>query len=199
MKSKWDERYGESEYFYGTEPNSFLAAHAANFQPGAKVLCLAEGEGRNAVYLAKLGCKVTAIDSSKVGLQKLHSLAALRGVKVETICCDIADYSFENQQWDAMISIWCHLPSELRARVHQAVVKSLKPNGFFLLESYTPEQLKFKTGGPQDSDLMPTLGQLEIELNGLNATLKQELQRDVSEGFGHRGRSAVVQYIGFRI
>jgi 2-polyprenyl-3-methyl-5-hydroxy-6-metoxy-1,4-benzoquinol methylase len=198
MKSKWNERYGQSTYFYGTEPNSFLAENSSKFKKSAKVLCLAEGEGRNAVYLAKQGCVVTGVDSSQVGLDKLQQLAKQNGVEVNTVCCDLNDYVFESGHWDAVVSIWCHLPSELRSRVHKQVVESLKPQGLFLLEAYTPDQIKFKTGGPQDPDLMPTLKQLEVELNGLKPILKQEITRTISEGTGHQGLSAVVQYIGMK-
>lgn len=195
MKIQWNERYGQDEYYYGTDPNSFLVEHSAQFNNGAKVLCLAEGEGRNAVYLAKLGCDVTAVDSSQVGLNKLLSLAAKNGVAVKTICSDLNDFVFEEGRWDAVVSIWCHLPSVLRSKIHQEVVRCLKPNGFIILEAYTPDQLKFKTGGPQNPDLMPTLMKLESELTGLKVSFKKEITRTISEGVGHQGLSAVVQYL----
>ena len=195
MKNQWNERYGQDEYYYGTEPNSFLVEQSTRFNKGAKILCLAEGEGRNAVYLAKSGYDVTAVDSSQVGLDKLLKLAKKNGAAVKAICCDLNDFNFEDRRWDAVISIWCHLPSELRSKIHGKIVTSLKPDGLFLLEAYTPDQLKFKTGGPQNPDLMPTLAQLESELSKLKVIFKKEINRRVSEGIGHQGLSAVVQYI----
>ena len=198
MTIKWNERYGKGEFYYGTEPNSFLVEQSTLFTKGSRVLCLGEGEGRNAVYLAKLGCAVTALDSSQVGLDKLHSLAAKNNVSVKTICCDLNDYVFESDRWDAIVSIWCHLPSQLRSKVHQGVVHGLKPKGVFILEAYTPEQLKYKTGGPQDPDMLPTSKILENELSGLDAVLNVETARPVSEGIGHQGMSAVEQYVGVK-
>lgn len=196
MNNQWDERYGKNEYFYGTEPNTFLVETASLMPSGSEVLCLAEGEGRNAVYLAKLGYKVTAVDFSEVGLKKLQSLADKAGVAVKTVCSDLNDFKFEKEKWGGVVSIWCHLPLAMRAIIHKKVIESLQPGGVFILEAYTPEQLKYKTGGPQNPDMMPTLEQLEKELPTLEALHKKELIRHVSEGLGHEGQSAVVQFVG---
>lgn len=196
MKSQWDERYEKKEYYYGIEPNTFLAQHASLFPKGGRILCLAEGEGRNAVFLAKQGFEVTAIDSSRIGLEKLSALAQSSNVTVQTICQDLNDFVFEENRWDGIVSVWCHLPRQLRFKVHASIAKSLKPGGIFLLEAYTPEQLKFKTGGPSNPDLMPTLSSLEVELQKLKPLVKVEINRSISEGIGHQGMSAVVQYIG---
>jgi hypothetical protein len=193
--SQWDQRYNRSDYYYGVEPNSFLTDQRDLFFKDAKVLCLAEGEGRNAVFLAKLGCDVTAVDSSQVGLDKLEKLATQSGVSVNTICCDLNEFVFEENRWNFIVSIWCHLPSALRMKIHRRSVRSLDKEGFFILEAYTPNQLKFKTGGPQDPDMMPTPGALKSELDGLTLKVLQEIERNISEGIGHQGMSAVVQVI----
>jgi SAM-dependent methyltransferase len=194
----WDERYSGAGYFYGTEPNDFLRERAAAIPPGGKVLCLAEGEGRNAVFLGGRGFQVLALDQSGEGLRKTLKLAADRGVTVSTLQADLAHYSIVPDSWDAIVSIWCHLPSQLRARVHAQVVGGLKPGGVFLLEAYRPEQLRFGTGGPKEADLMPAVAQLRQELAGLEFEHVAELERDVQEGKGHSGRSAVVQVIARR-
>ena len=199
MKNQWNERYDRSDYYYGKEPNSFLMEQQSLFQHGKRVLCLAEGEGRNAVALAKMGCEVTAVDLSKVGLEKLEKLASENHVLVKTICCDLKDFVFEPESWDFIISIWCHLPSSLRARVHRASVGALKAGGYFILEAYTPNQLKFNTGGPKDTDMLPTSALLNNELSGLSFLLNREIERNVSEGIGHQGRSAVVQVLAKKI
>ncbi len=196
MKNQWDERYEQADYYYGTEPSSFLVEHSSYFSKGDRVLCLAEGEGRNAVYLAKLGCEVTAVDSSSAGLEKLQLLADKNSVKIKTVCSDLNDFSFVDDYWDAVVSIWCHVPSPLRTKIHQNILRSLKFDGKFFLEAYTPDQLKLKTVGPQNPDLMPTLAQIKNELRGLRPLLEQETTRLVSEGVGHQGMSAVVQFIG---
>jgi SAM-dependent methyltransferase len=196
MKNKWDERYDGKDYYYGTEANSFLIENSSVFSKGSRILCLAEGEGRNAVYLAQLGFEVTAVDYSQVGIEKIKALAIKNNVQVHTICADLNDFEIEPLKWEGIISIWCHLPSALRSQIHQQVILGLKPGGYFLLEAYTPEQLKFKTGGPQDPDLMPTLLQIENELQKLEPLIKKEALREISEGIGHQGISAVVQFLG---
>jgi SAM-dependent methyltransferase len=192
---QWDERYRSEEYFYGTEPNDFLKSQAHRLLPGASVLCLAEGEGRNAVYLAKQGFAVTAVDGSAQGFVKLQKLAAKAGVNVRTIVKDLAHFDMGHRQWDAIISIWCHLPQPLRAEIHRRVVVALKPGGFFILEAYTPRQLQYKTGGPPNATMMMTRDLLKTELAGLDVEIAQELEREIHEGKGHNGKSAVVQFV----
>lgn len=193
--SMWDERYADERFFYGTQPNDFLRVHAAAIRPGGRVLCLGEGEGRNAVFLAGLGHAVVALDQSAVGLHKALQLAAARGVSITALQTSLENYSIEPGSWDAIVSIWCHLPVSLRGKVHGQIATGLKPGGLFLLEAYRPEQLKFGTGGPKDEDMLPTLAQLRGELSGLDFEYAAETERDVREGQGHAGQSAVVQVL----
>jgi SAM-dependent methyltransferase len=194
----WDERYGAARYYYGTEPNDFLRERFAAIRPGGEVLCLAEGEGRNAVFLAEQGYRAVAVDQSAVGLGKAEQLATDRGVRIDTIVADLAVYRIDPDRWDGIVSIWCHLPSALRSAVHRQVVAGLKVGGAFLLEAYTPAQLHHGTGGPQSPDLMPTLAELRKELTGLDLVHAIERERVVHEGQGHGGLSAVVQVLAFR-
>jgi SAM-dependent methyltransferase len=191
----WDVRYSAGEYYYGTEPNEFLKANTGLIQPAGDVLCLAEGEGRNAVYLAQLGFRVTAVDGSAVGLSKMDQLAASKKVSITSIISDLAAFSIEATKWDCIVSIWCHLPKALRKQVHQAAVGGLRPGGLMILEAYQPRQLEFKTGGPSDVEMLMALNDLREEFSGLELTLAQEIERDVHEGKGHFGKSAVVQVI----
>lgn len=191
----WDERYAEAGYFYGTQPNDFLRERAAAVPAGGAVLCLGEGEGRNAVFLARSGYRVTALDQSAVGLGKAARLAAEQGVTIDTIVADLDGYRFEPARWDGIVSIWCHLPAALRAAVHRQVSGALKPGGAFLLEAYTPKQLEYGTGGPKSLDLLPSLADLRAELGGLDLVHAVELTRIVAEGRGHSGLSAVVQIV----
>ena len=198
MPPIWDERYAPVEFFYGTEPNDFLREHVGRIARGGAVLSLGEGEGRNAAFLAAAGHRVLALDQSVVGLDKARQLAASRGLAIDTLAADLTEYRIEPGAWDAIVSIWCHLPSELRQRVYAEVAAGLRPGGVFLVESYTPEQIRFGTGGPKDPDLMPTLAQLRLELPGLVFDVAVEREREVSEGAGHSGRSAVVQVVARR-
>lgn len=191
----WDARYAEPGFAYGTEPNDFLSANAAVLPAGGRVLSLAEGEGRNAVFLAKRGFRVTAVDSSAVGLEKARQLARQEGVSIETVVADLGQYDLGTSCWDGIVSIWCHVPPPLRVRLHRAAVEALRPNGVLLLESYTPKQLEYKTGGPPAGELMMTLAQLEQELAGLEFIHAEERTREVHEGKYHNGMSAVVQVI----
>jgi 2-polyprenyl-3-methyl-5-hydroxy-6-metoxy-1,4-benzoquinol methylase len=191
----WDERYADSDYAYGTSPNDFLVEQADNL-PEGPVLCLAEGEGRNAVWLATRGHPVTAMDASAVGLEKAHRLAAERGVRIETRCSDLADFEIEPNAWSAIVSIFAHVPQDLRRAVHRRVVEGLRPGGVLILEAYTPEQLRFGTGGPPVAEMTMALAALEAELSGLVFEVAREQEREVFEGRYHHGRGHVVQIVG---
>jgi 2-polyprenyl-3-methyl-5-hydroxy-6-metoxy-1,4-benzoquinol methylase len=195
MKNIWNDRYKDESFFYGEVPNDFLSSVANKIPARSNILCLAEGEGRNAVYLATLGHKVTAIDQSDIGLNKLHKLALQKSVQINTIVADLSEYSIQENEWDVIVSIWCHLPSQLRIKVHKQCVKGLKKNGLFILEAYTPQQLEYKTGGPRDTDLLMTAPILHEELKGLDFTIIKESIREIHEGAGHNGISAVVQVL----
>ncbi len=195
---QWNQRYATEGYWYGTQPNDFLKEHVAALPPRGRVLCLAEGEGRNAVFLAAQGFEVVALDVSTVGLAKAERLARERRVSITTVQADLASYALGHDAWDAIVSIWCHLPPALRARVHRDAGPALRVGGVFLLEAYTPAQLAFKTGGPPTAELLPTLAALRSELSGLEFDLATERERDVHEGSGHDGRSAVVNIIARR-
>ncbi|HCH33821.1 MAG TPA: SAM-dependent methyltransferase [Oceanospirillaceae bacterium] len=194
----WDQRYASLDYVYGTQPNDFLRLNAARL-PKSKILCLADGEGRNSVYLASLGYHVTAVDSSEVGLAKTQKLARQQGVSVATVHADLADYDLGQGQWTGIVSIFCHLPAPLRRQVHCNIPTALATGGVLLLEAYTPKQLEFKTGGPPNAALMMQSLELATELNPLRLDLNQEVVRDIHEGSGHYGEGAVVQVIGVRL
>jgi SAM-dependent methyltransferase len=192
----WDQRYGEPGYAYGTAPNDFLAAHAARYLPAAgDVLCLAEGEGRNAVFLAQLGFRVTGVDGSAVGLEKARHLAAKNGVEIQTVVADLGGFDLGVGRWDGVVSIWCHTPPALRARLHRAVVAALKPGGAFILEAYTPRQVLYGTGGPPTADLLMSLSGVRQELAGLDLIVARETLREIHEGKYHNGTSAVLQIV----
>lgn len=150
----WNECYAGDEFAYGTEPNAFLAEHAAMLV--GPVLSLAEGEGRNAVFLASLGLDVLAVDSSDVGLAKAQRLAASRGVAIRTEVADLATYEPPKNSFGSIVSIFAHLPSVVRNRLYPLVEQSLRPGGIILLESYAKSQLVRCTGGPKDVDMLLT-------------------------------------------
>ncbi|MEE4272677.1 MAG: class I SAM-dependent methyltransferase [Thermoanaerobaculales bacterium] len=193
----WDERYSGDDFAYGTHPNDFLAA-AVDELPVGRVLCLAEGEGRNAVWLARRGFDVTAVDMSRVGLDKARKLADAHGATIRTIHADLAEYMIEPEDWDVIVSIFCHLPPPLRRAVHRQSVAGLREGGVFLLEGFTHSQLRLGTGGPPSADLMMDLETLRDELAGLDLIHAEELERTIHEGEFHNGLSAVVQVVGVK-
>ncbi|WP_306535476.1 cyclopropane-fatty-acyl-phospholipid synthase family protein [Geobacter sp.] len=194
QRTPWDEQYDTADFAYGREPNAFLAEVSGMIPPG-DVLCLAEGEGRNAVFLAKQGHRVLAVDSSAVGLAKAGRLAEESGVRIETVIADLAEFAIEPGRWDAIVSIFCHLPPTVRRSLHRKVVVGLRPGGLFILEAYTPAQLALRTGGPPTEEMMMTLAGLREELAGLEFLQGREMERDVVEGRLHTGRGAVVQVV----
>lgn len=189
----WNHRYAMTGFAYGTEPNDFLREVAPTLT--GPVLCLGEGEGRNAVFLAQRGLAVTAVDLSPLGLEKAAALAKERGVALTTHVADLADYDLGEARWGAVVSIWCHLPPWVRRRVHKAVAAALVPGGRFVLEAYTPRQLAFDTGGPKNAELLFEPDEVRAELHGLTLERCVELERGVQEGAWHRGRSAVLQVL----
>lgn len=190
----WDERYSDSEYAYGTQPNDFLRANVAAI-PKGKVLSLAEGEGRNAVFLAQQGYEVTAVDASAVGIKKAQSLAEQNAVKVNFIQADLTEFDPGVAQWDGLVSIFFPLGSRDRKALHKRMINALKPAGVFLLEAYTPAQVHNQTGGGKEPDNLQTAQSVQTEWQGLHFTHLQELERDVVEGRYHTGLANVVQAI----
>lgn len=190
----WDERYNTQQYAYGKQPNDFLAEHYKQL-PKGNVISLAEGEGRNAVFLAKMGYSVTAVDGSKVGLEKAAKLAKEHNVNIELVHADLAKFDFEKEKWDAVVSIYCPLPSAVRSAVYKRAVKGLKPGGVFLLEAYTPEQVNYNTGGGPSVDTKTSKSDLQDDLAELSFVYLEELKREVFEGTYHTGLASVLQAI----
>lgn len=200
MKEFWDERYADSEFAYGKTANEFLVAEYPRIKPG-RVLCLAEGEGRNAAFLASKGFYVTAVDQSEQGLKKTKDLAREMGVEITTIKADLEHFEIEPSYWDGIVSISAHLPPSIRTKVHRQVVKGLKPGGTLILEAYTQKHLDMPgIGGPpaHQKAMFMSLSELKFELAGLDFVIAQETERNFNEGKYHQGLSAVVQVVAER-
>jgi SAM-dependent methyltransferase len=187
----WEERYGANDYLYGIEPNAFLLAHESTL-PMGEVLCLADGEGRNSVYLAGTGRTVSAVDLTDAGVAKTLRLAAVCSVSVHAETADLADYDLGDERWEG---IFAHLPSAVRVDLHRRVVRALRPGGILLLEAYTPDQIGRGTGGPPSPDLTMTAKGLRGELQPLDFLHLAEVDREIVEGVGHTGPGSVVQVI----
>ncbi len=197
----WDERYADAFEAYGTEPNDFLREVAEGI-PAGPVLCLAEGEGRNAVFLAERGHEVTGVDQSPVGLANAEGLAKERGVPLTTVVADLRDYDLGEARWAGIVSIWAHMPPEVRGPLHAACVRALRRGGAFVLEAYTPKQIdRPGLGGPPTRAQLPmmmTPEGLREELAGLRLERCEEVDRDIDEGRYHQGPSTTVQVLAFK-
>lgn len=197
----WDERFAAEGYVYGEEPNDFLRDHAKLLRPGSRVLCVGDGEGRNGVFLAGLGHEVVSLDQSRTGLVKAEDLARRRAVRIETWHVDLADYVHQpppERQWDAVVSIFCHLPAELGHAVARTVTAQTRAGGVLLLEAYTRAQPAFGTGGPKDPALLVTRAQVRDDWGEGWELDVRLVERCVNEGRLHNGLSSVVQAIGLR-
>ena len=192
--SDWDKRYASEEFSFGTQPNDLLVEASSFLPEGGHVVSLGEGEGRNGVWLAERGFRVTAIDGSAVGLAKATQLAASRGVEMETVVGDLAEVTLP-QDADVIVSIFCHLPSALRRTLYPRAKDALRPGGIVIFEAYHPDQLAFATGGPSDVDMLVRLEELQHEWEGMECLFGREIVREVVEGKRHSGRAAVTQAV----
>lgn len=196
-QTPWDDRYASEDYLYGTEPNDFLVEMHSRL-PVGDTLCVAEGEGRNAVWLAERGHNVLAVDASSVGLSKARRLAELRGVSISTEVADLGTYPLKPESFDLVVSIYAHASQEARIALHTELVKALRPGGMLLLEAYTPKQLAYNSGGPPELEKLMTLNGLRSELRGLEFVHGIECEREVVEGRLHTGKGAVVQVLAVK-
>lgn len=189
----WDERYSDAAYVYGTQPNDFLAEHVGLLQ--GPVLSLAEGEGRNAVFMATRGLSVLGVDASAVGLDKAQALAREQGVAIRTEVADLSAYEAPDGTFGAVVSIFAHLPRQVREPLYQRLLRALQPGGIFLLEAYSRDQLRYGTGGPKDADLLMHPAELKEAFGDCEILLAHQVEREVLEGRLHTGLASVVQLI----
>ncbi|MEM8640195.1 MAG: class I SAM-dependent methyltransferase [Cyanobacteria bacterium P01_G01_bin.54] len=190
----WNDRYSGPDYVYGTEPNSFLAENIERLS--GPVLSIAEGEGRNAVFLASRGLSVHAVDGSEIGLAKATKLAERSGVNIEMQVANLEYYEPQESAYNTVVSIYAHLPSLTRQKLYPLLIRSLKPGGICILEAYSENQVGRGTGGPSDLNLLMTCSKIESEFSGLETVLLHEIIRDVHEGKFHTGMASVIQFIG---
>lgn len=189
----WNGRYQQSDYLFGTEPNAYLRRHAGLWHPGQSVLCVADGEGRNSVWLARQGLNVDAFDISDVGVGKAKKLAQAAGVSVGFTISDCDQYAWPVAAYDGIAAIFVQFADPpMRERLFANMVKSLKPGGILILQGYTPQQLNYKTGGPPQVSHLYTKEMLRDAFSGLRIIELLEYEDDLAEGNHHLGRSALM-------
>lgn len=191
----WDSRYAEEGFAYGTTANVYLTSLASLFSAGDKVLVIGDGEGRNGVWLAEQGCDVVSIDSSKVGVEKAQKLAAERGVKIKAICADLTEWQWPEAEFEFVVIIYVHFPPQIREMLHHKVVSTLKPGGQLIMESFTPEQLNYSSGGPPVLEMLYSAEMMKNDFNGLEIKQIEECITDLNEGKYHCGEGAVVRLL----
>lgn len=192
----WDDRYSTSEGFlFGTSPAQFLQTSADMIAPGSKVLCIADGEGRNSVYLAEQGHRVTAFDASAVGVEKAQGLAVTKGVDVDFHTSGVEDWDW-TVRYDAVVAVFIQFAGpDLRDRMFAWMQQALGPGGVLLLHGYTPKQLEYGTGGPGVLENLYTEDLLRRSFGGLELLRLKSYEANLKEGQGHSGPSALIDLV----
>jgi Cyclopropane fatty acid synthase and related methyltransferases len=194
--SFWNARYAVDDYIFGTAPNAFLASQAALIQPGQRVLSIADGEGRNSVWLAEHGAQVHAIDVSPVALAKAAALASARAVAIEFEEADLLHWDWPHARYDLVVAIFIQFaPPPLRERIIAGIKLCLKPGGTLILQGYTPRQIAYATGGPGNAANMYTAEILRGWFGDWHIALLHEHDTVISEGSHHHGLSALIDLV----
>jgi len=196
---RWQKRFSATDYVFGEEPNAFLASQKHRLPKTGKALAVADGEGRNGVFLAEQGLDTLSLDFSSNGQAKALALAKKRGVTLRTELADVHAWNWPSEEYDVIAEIFTQFstPSE-RAGKFAGIRKALKKGGLLLLEGYTPKQLQYGTGGPKELDQLYTMDLLEAEFGGFSKLLIKEYETHMSEGAGHAGMAAVIDLVGIK-
>lgn len=194
--SIWNERYAGEDFFYGTEPNAFLASHKALLKPGMRCLAVADGEGRNGVWLAEQGLEVLSVDGSHVAQAKAKKLAQQRGVAMAFEQVDLLQWDWGENEYDVVVAIFIQfVTSPDREQMFAAIKRCLKPGGLLLLQGYTSRQLVYKTGGPSQVENLYTETMLANAFADMDILQLHEHDSIIREGSGHSGMSALIDLV----
>ena len=201
--ARWNERFTGAGYHFGTEPNAFLASQITRLKEaasgGASALCVADGEGRNGVWLAQQGLSVTSFDFSPVAVAKARELARERGVKIDCRCCELADWDWDAARYDVIAGIFVQFATPPgRARMFAGMCRALNPGGLLLLQGYRPEQIAYGTGGPSRPEQLYTSKLLKQAFGALDILELREHDDEIGEGTAHVGMSALIDLVARR-
>lgn len=195
-RETWDARFARADYIFGTTPNVFLTTQRARLTPGQRALCVADGEGRNSIWLAQQGLAVTAFDISPVGVDKARRMAAAQGVAVEFHVAAAEDWSWIPATYDVVAAIFVQFaPPELREQMFAGMLSTLKPGGWLLLQGYTPRQLEFRTGGPPCAEHLYARDLLQRAFAAHELVELREHDDELTEGTQHAGMSALIDCV----
>ncbi|MBL0169690.1 MAG: class I SAM-dependent methyltransferase [Gemmatimonadaceae bacterium] len=204
MMSFWDQQFSAAEFKYGTSPNAFLREQATRLAPNSTVLVPGDGEGRNGVWLAEQGHRVTSVDNSTVGLAKAQALASERGVSIETVCADLGLWRPTARSSYALVLVYVHFPPLVRTSIHRQLLAGLRAGGVLILEAFHPRQLGRASGGPKDVTMLYTLDMLRADVAGVPDAVFDECvawegETHLDEGPGHRGDAHVTRFVAQRV
>ena len=192
----WDERYAGGEYFFGTKPNAFMVSQHHLLKPGMSCLAVADGEGRNGVWLVEQGLKVLSVDSSSVAASKADTLAQQKGVKLDFEVADLLNWEWGKERYDVVVAIFIQFAAPAQREVlFKGIKQCLKPGGLLLLQGYTPRQLEYKTGGPPVAENMYTEPFLRKAFADMEILHLVEHDAEINEGSGHKGMSALIDLV----
>jgi SAM-dependent methyltransferase len=195
----WNERYSSEEYVYGENPNYFLKEQLEKITVPGKLLLPGEGEGRNAVYAAKLGWEVEAYDQSTTGKLKAIKLADKNNVKINYHIEDLLEFTPSKNFYDAVAIIYVHLNTKLRKSFNEKIIEALKPGGKIILELFSKEQLGKSSGGPQDLEMLYSLDEIKKDFSSLKSIILKEETINIEEGEKHSGEANVVRFVGEKV
>lgn len=195
----WNGRFASESYVFGTRPAAFLVDNAHYIPPRSRVLVPADGEGRNSVFLAEMGHRVVATDIAEHGIAKAQKLADARGVNVEFRHLDLQGWRWPEAEFDAVVAVFIQFaPPAFRDEIFAGMKRAVRPGGIALLHGYTPKQLEYRTGGPQAVDQLYTEQLLRDAFSSWELLRVEAYERELDEGEGHRGRSAIIDMIARR-
>jgi len=201
MKEFWEERYASDEFAYGVEPNVFFEKTLKNYKLKGNILLPAEGEGRNAVFAAKQGLKVTCFDMSTEGKLKADKLAALNNVSIDYLVGEFSELHFEENSFDVIVLIYAHFPPNVKTAYHKKIAKYLKQGGILILEGFSKNQLKMneehqQSFGPKNIEMLYTVEEIKNDFEVLDIEVLQEEEIDLNEGIHHIGKGSVIRFVG---
>ena len=189
----WNGKFSKADYFYGTKANEFLDSNISLLKNHKKLLCLGEGEGRNAIFFAKNGFEVSAIDASNLGLEKLQNRAIEEKLDIKTVCMDLNDWTVL-EKYDVIVASYLHMFKNEREELFKKIENSLSSNGYFIGEFFSTKQLSFNSGGPKDLDLLYTIEDFQNYFNLCKKNITEEIVI-LDEGIGHQGEACVIRVV----
>ena len=199
METVWDQRYAQEEYLFGETPNAFLLSQAKSLKPGWRALAVADGEGRNGVWLAQQGLAVLSVDSSAVAQAKARRLAATRGASLQLALVGLGNWTWPVAEFDLVVAIFIQFAEPaLRTEIFGHMQRALKPGGLLLLEGYRPEQIGYGTGGPSAVENLYTEPMLREAFGGMQVLELRAYDSEIQEGKGHAGKSALIDLVARR-